>query len=310
MLTETEQELTVEQMRLKRTVSEVLFKKFTEARDRFATHTFCFYEGEDGKYYNSRIERYFGSNFMTFPAGNKREVLKIMEKIRSDPLYAKVCVMFFVDRDYDASLAGINADLFETPCYSVENLYAQETVLGRILQSEFGLNETDSDYQKCISDYQLRLKEFNHVILRFNAIVKYQHLFASQIKCQFSNIKTSCLANISMSGVTKSQKYDKQIKELETMLHVDRQRLETLEYELCSEEAPHLVLRGKNQLDYFVSFVMELKRLNTLGGYFSNKLTRVHINITVNRLSELSQYAITPPELDAFLRKHCSQTTS
>lgn len=36
--------------------------------------------------------------------------------------------MFFVDNDYDESLEGISPDLYETPCYSIENLYAQKEV--------------------------------------------------------------------------------------------------------------------------------------------------------------------------------------
>lgn len=307
MLTEIERGLTVEQMRSKRTVSEALFKKFTEARGFFATHAFCFYEGEDGKYYNSRIEKYWGPNFIPFIAGSKKEVLKIMDKIQSDPLYTNVCVMFFVDRDYDPSLTGTNNDLFETPCYSVENLYAQETVFGRILQSEFGLNEMDPDYKKCVTDYRSRLKEFDQVIIRFNAIVKYQHLFAPEVKCKFSNIKTSHLADISISSVTKSPRYDEKIGALEALLKADGECLKGLECEICSEEFPHLVLRGKNQLDFFVAIVMELKRLNSAGGYFAEKHTRVHINITENRLSELSQYAATPPELNTFLFNHRPQ---
>lgn len=305
-----ERELTVEQMRSKRTVSEALFKKFTEARDYFATHAFCFYEGEDGKYYNSRVEKYWGTNFISFIAGNKKEVLKIMEKIQSDPLYADVCVMFFVDRDYDTSLANTNGDLFETPCYSIENLYAQECVLDRILRSEFGLNAMDSDYLLCLADYRSRLAEFNQIIFKFNAIVKYKHLYAPEAKCKFSNIKTSHLAHISIGKITKSSHYNAEISKLIEQLNIDEQILDAIENELRLEKTPHLTLRGKNQLDFFVAIIMTFKNLCISGSYFKKKLTRVRINITDNRLSELSQYAITPPELDRFLSSHRPQVAS
>ena len=96
-----EREMTLEQMREQRGVSEVLFKKFTEAREYFETHAFCFYEGEDGKYYDSRVAQYWGADFIPIVAGKKKEVIRAMRKIQSDPLYADVCTMFFVDRDYD-----------------------------------------------------------------------------------------------------------------------------------------------------------------------------------------------------------------
>jgi hypothetical protein len=212
--------------------------------------------------------------------------------------------MYFIDRDYDEPLADTNEDLFETPCYSVENLYARESVVGRILQSEFGLTIMDPDYHKCIKDYQLRLAEFNQIIIGFNAIVKYQHQYAPNVVCQFSSVKTSHLARIEIEKVTKASRNEEQINKLISKLSADTELLTVLENELCLESAPHLALRGKNQLDFLVAFVMKLKDLNASGGYFSRKLNNVHINITENRLSELSQYAITPPELDSFLERH------
>lgn len=305
-----QREMTLEEMREKRGVSEVVFKKFTEAREYFETHAFCFYEGEDGKYYDSRVTQYWGTNFIPIVAGQKKEVIRVMRKIQSDPLYADVCTMFFVDRDFDEPLANTNDDLFETPCYSIENLYAQESVFRRILQSEFGLNYIDQDHQKCLADYRLRLDEFNRIIAKFNAVVKYQHQYAPEIICRFSNVKTSHLAHVEIAQVTKSLRHDEQINKLVSKLSADSEILETLENELLSESSPHLVLRGKNQLDYMVSIIMKLKDLNTSGGYFSKQLKHVYITLTDNRLSELSQYAITPPELDIFLKKHRPRVNS
>ena len=44
-----------------------------------------------------------------------------------------------------------------------------------------------------------------------------------------------------------------------------------------------------------------IKELNKCSKYFKTKHNNVHLNITDNRLSELSQYAITPVELQKFL---------
>ena len=38
-----------------------------------------------------------------------------------------------LDRDYDVSLCGKSENLFETPCYSIENLYVQRECLMKIL---------------------------------------------------------------------------------------------------------------------------------------------------------------------------------
>lgn len=308
---ETERKnLSLQQMRAKRNIAEALFKKFTEAKDMFNTHAFCFFEGEDGKYYNSRIEKYWGSNFIPLVAGNKKEVLKVMQMIKADLLYNNVCTMFFVDRDYDESLKQTNEDLFETPCYSIENLYAQESTLSRILQAEFGLSVIDSDYRKCLDAYRDRLAEFNQIIFCFNSIVKYQHQNEPDTKCQFSSIRTTHLAHITIDEVVKSNHHDKEILKLIDTLHATPEKLRQIEAEIAQEPQPHLVLRGKNQLDFMVSIIKIFKDLNAKGGYFSGKLPRVYITITENRLSELSQYAVTPPELIDFLRAHCPQESA
>ena len=299
--------LSLEQMRAKRTIAEAVFKKFTEAKDKFDTYAFCFFEGEDVKYYYSRIEKYWGCNFIPLIAGKKKEVLKVMRMIKASPLYNNVCTMFFVDRDYDESLNGTDKDLFETPCYSIENLYAQEEAFCRILQAEFGLSVIDADYCKCLDTYKARLAEFNQIIFHFNAILKYQHQYEPDCSCQFSSIKTNHLAHISVNEVVKSNHHDREIAKLLEQLHATPEKLSQIEANLQKEPQPHLVLRGKNQLDFMVSLIKLFRDLNIQGGYFSSKLTRVHISISENRLSELSQYAVTPSELIKFLKDHCPQ---
>jgi len=309
MSVERDNDISLEEMREMREMSGVLYKKFTESHEYFATHAFCFYEGEDGKYYNSRIEKFWGTNFIPLVAGNKKEVIRAMKRITSDSLYDDVCVMFFVDRDYDESLKGINDHLFETPCYSIENLYAQESTLDKILRAEFGLNITDSDYHKCKEVFRLRLAEFNEIILRFNAIVKYQHQYAPDIRCRFSAIKTSHLASISIGQVSQATRHDEQIAILIEKLNADLAVIDEIEGKLRLESDLDNVLRGKNQLDLLVTMIGCFKDANSQGGFFSRELEHVRINISGNRLSELSQYAITPPELNEFLARHATGAT-
>ena len=98
--------LSLEQMRKERGTYEAIYIQFVNSKKYFETYAFCFYEGEDGKYYNSRIRQKFGDKFLTYTVGNKKEVLKLFKRITSTNLYDDVCTMFFVDRDYDLSLSG------------------------------------------------------------------------------------------------------------------------------------------------------------------------------------------------------------
>lgn len=297
--------LSLEQMRKERGTYESVYIQFANSRRYFKTYAFCFYEGEDGKYYNSRIRQKFGDKFITYTVGNKKEVLKLFKRVISENLYDDVCTMFFVDRDYDLSLSGINERLFETPCYSIENLYVQKECLMKILQSEFGLNAIDSDFQKCLVDFEQRESDFNNQILEFNSLVYLRRKKSdSNSNCTFGSIKTSHMLKVNVDKVERATKYDETINDIKGKLQFEEREIEEAKEELKEKGDFSVNFRGKNQLDFFVEFIRGLKKLNKEGGYFETKRNNIHINVTSNRLSELSQYAVTPHILEEFLEKH------
>lgn len=297
--------MSLELMRKERGTYEAIYLEFLNSRKYYKTYAFCFYEGEDGKYYDGRIRQKFSDKIMTFSVGNKKEVLKLLDKIKEAGLYEDVCTMFFVDRDYDVSRVGYNEDLYETPCYSIENLYVQQDCLLKILQSEFSINEIDEDCKKCLQDFRCREKEFNNQILEFNSLVYLRRKKSdSNSNFKFGSIKTSHLVKIEINKITKSPKYNETIEGIKQKLQFAEEEIELAKNELIEQGSFSSNFRGKNQLDFFVEFINKLKMINDKGGYFSTKHNGIHINITTNRLSELSQYAITPPSLELFLEKH------
>lgn len=152
--------------------------------------------------------------------------------------------------------------------------------------------------------YDKRLAEFNQTILEFNALVKYKHQRCPEQKCMFSNVKTNHLANITLEAVKKSNNYSQTIDAIKGDLNVNEDDFRITITELEGELKPEDVFRGKNQLDFFSEIIKKLRDVNNRGGFFSKKLDNVHINITNNRLSELSQYAVTPDELRLFLQNN------
>lgn len=297
--------LSLEKMRMERGKYQSIYMKFANSCKNCKTYVFCFYEGEDGKYYDSRVRDKFKTKLSTYSVGNKKEVLKLLKKIRESGLYDNICTMFFIDRDYDDSLIGWDNDLFETPCYSIENLYVQKECLERILQSEFGLNETDKDYQKCICDFEAREKEFNNNILEFNTLAFLRRKKSgSNSNYSFGKVKTSHMVKIGVNSVSRAKKYEETLNQIRDELQFDESEVEKARKELIKRGNFSLNFRGKNQLDFFIDFIRELKKLSQIDGYFSSNLNNIHINITSNRLSELSQYAITPNSLENFLIEH------
>lgn len=301
----TEENSMLSQMRAERNTCEAIYLKFVNNRKYYNSFAFCFYEGEDGKYYDCRIRQWFENKFVTYPVGNKKEVLKLFKKIKKAGLYDDVCTMFFVDRDYDESLANIHEDLYEVPCYSIENLYVQEECFLKILQSEFGLNMIDSDCQKCIRDFKMRENEFNNYILEFNALI-YLRRKRSDLNsdCSFSSYKTSHMVQVRVNEISKAARYDETISSIKEKLGLEEYEIDEAKRNLTRIGDFSLNFRGKNQLDFFVGFINGLKSLNSTGGYFSTKYNNININITSNRLSELSQYAIFPTSLEEFLDRH------
>ena len=284
----------IEEMRQGRINYQSVFLKFIGDKNQHHSHVFCFYEGEDGKYYNQRIFSKFPvDSVVTYIVGNKKSILDILKRINSDEMYQDVCTMFFIDRDYDESNLNISEKLFETPCYSIENLYSQKECLKKILLSEFSLSPHEKDFQKCIDDFEEREKEFHSIIMEFNSLLYLNNKKSNN--CQFSRIEGNKIVDIDIESTLKLKNKEK--------LNAKDEEIQNSIEELTKKGNYSLNFRGKNQLDFFVEFLNKLKSLRKEGKYFKTKYD-VKLNITNNRLSELSQYAVTPPELEKFLNKH------
>jgi len=302
---ELENTISLDEMRDARGTANVAFINFVDCYDKFDNYVFCFYEGEDGKYYNQKIKGILGENIVTIKAGRKSEVLKVWRKIKANNCYNNIKKCFFVDRDMDEVPSDKNEDLYVTPCYSIENLYVSKKTLGSILQSEFSCDIYENDYDKCISKFIELLDKFNEQILEFNALVFIrQSKGLNNGRVQINNIKTTNIIEVTIAGVSQKTKYQECISRLKKDLNASDQDIERGMEELKSKGDYNNLFRGKNQLDFFVKFIEILKDLHNKEQFFEKKRTSVTINLSNNRLSELSQYADVPDCLIDFLEKH------
>lgn len=296
--------LSLEQMREERNKYESVYIQFVDSQSYYNEYAFCFYEGDDAKYYDFRIKSKFGDKIISYQVENKFGVLKLLDLITKDKLDDNACTMFFVDRDYDLNTNYENENLFVTPCYSVENFYVKKECLKKILQTEFKLNEIESDFKKCLSDFEQRENDFNNYILEFNSLMYLRRKKSqSNSNYSFGKVKTLNMLIVNVNKIVKTEKYDEIINEIKNTLNFNDDELAQAKQELKDIGDFTINFRGKNQLDFFVEFINQLKSLNKNGGYFKIKHDNVHINITRNRLSELSQYAYTPLILEDFLTK-------
>lgn len=305
---EKERSSLLDEMRKGKEEASSAFMEFTSKRKYHANHAFCFYEGEDGKYYNSRIRNIIGDKFMHIKAGNKNKVLKAMKLIKSKIEYKDVTTMFFVDRDMGFDMPEYEEDdVFVTPCYSIENLYVNENSFGKILEDEFSLNVDDEDYKK----YKQKFVEMYHIfcelMLEFNALVlirKEKELDCEKVNIQ--KIKTIDLVNIDISsGVTKGAKYDTVIDKLKAELNTNDEEISSAKLRLLEYGEKKYIFRGKNQFDFMTKFIEQLCNRKT--ELFTHVPTSISISPNQNRLSTYSVYAQTPECLENFLQAHKSQ---
>lgn len=296
------------EMRLGREESSTAFMEFTSKRKYHSNYAFCFYEGEDGKYYDHRIRSIIGKDFIHIKAGNKNKVLKVLKLIKDKPEYQSVNTMFFVDRDMGFDMKEYKEkDVYVTPCYSIEILYVNEDSFGMILETEFGLNIDDADYitykQKFVEMYH----DFCELMLEFNALVllrKEKELDCEKVIIQ--NIKTTDLVTIDVySGISKSSKYNDTIEELKEKLDVKDEEITSAKIRLLEHGEKSNIFRGKNQFDFMTKYIEQLYKGRK--ELFDPVPKNIKIAPNQNRLSTFSMYAQTPECLENFLQAHKSK---
>ena len=155
----------LEQLRNSRQSYSVSFLAFIKIVATRPSDLVCFFEGKDVKYYGPRL-RMLRPNLVwqSVDCGGKDAVLKLYDLISSHQLYRKANVAYFLDRDYSLTTIPDNRhQIYCTPCYSVENLYVSSDVFEEMLQGEFGLSRLPDDehyFSTCVLLFETRLTEF------------------------------------------------------------------------------------------------------------------------------------------------------
>ena len=140
------------------------------------SYIYCFVENYDLCFYPHRVEDILGCKASGIPCDGKKNVLGIFALIKSKPEYDKYTTRFFVDADFDDN-STIDAHIYVTTCYSIENLFMDEEVISRILESEYKIRPLDPDgkHNKCLALYRTELADFHRAVLLFNAWYRAQN---------------------------------------------------------------------------------------------------------------------------------------
>lgn len=301
----------IQKMRDARTKAVVVFTKFCQSKDRYDSDLFCFYEGEDIKYYESRVEEYTGksyTNIVSFDCGGKNGVLKVRKLIKGKNVYDNVKKAFFVDKDYFATDIE-DRELFETPCYSVESFYTSKTAFERLLKRGFGINVYEEDFTKCVNDFLSVQKQFHQYLIELNA----------WLKCQRKEEMKKGKRNIELSEFKVAKFFEKiSIDEIKVKKYLDSETLyeifpqaikigekelaeEILLMEGCNQQQD---FRGKFELEFLKKIVGDLRAKNKANSYFQEHRECVKLDPNVDTLMQFNQCADTPETLKVFLEQY------
>lgn len=299
----------VEKLRDSRKRATANFIKFTRLKSKHGSSLFCCFEGDDIKYYGSRIENILQSNpdkVHNITCGGKKEVLKFYNIINKNKDYADVRIAYFVDKDFDESIIEIyDNKIYETPCYSIENLYTTQSAFKRILKSEFNINEYDDEYNICLNIFIERQKEFHEKIKLFNVWTHCQRDSSNCGETTRLNLADFKLNKIiSEINLTKIKaNYDKEkIESLFPDAFVISDDILNQKITILGKFNPQLYFRGKFEIEFLYIFIKALQSEFGKHNGLIKKQAGVQINISKkNLISELSQYADTPNCLKQYL---------
>jgi hypothetical protein len=300
----------VHTMTREREAISVLFLKFMRLLSKNPETTMCFFEGEDQKYYSVRLN--LASNNFTWKGidcKGKKNVLELHGLIEQHTEYKNSKVAYFVDRDFDNPIdTKLKKKIFETPCYSIENLYCSLHCLANILAIEFKLdNDNDKPdlHADVLEHFSKMQNEFHAAIRIFNAWIK-----AHRTKEHREGWKSLNLNNVSLEKFIQieankiSAQFD--VDKIQTLFPgcyaISEKELQEAE-EVLPKTNEHLHFRGKYELEFIRKYLENIrKECADQNSDFYNKNCSIKLSFSKgNFISEVSQYADTPVELREFL---------
>lgn len=275
----------------------------------------CIFEGEDEKYYSGRLNALLNAeSWECINTGGRVPALELFETIRNHFLYSTYKYLCFIDKDYDDTF--INPEptkIYSTPGYAVENFYFSLTCLKKVLSAEFNIkpaNELKHLHDRYTTFFNKTQKDFIDAILSFNTWAKTNYIMSSNgetpLKMSIKSIKTNDLISITLEDAKPN--YD--LEDISSVFsHLKNSDLcsKALQESISklSEQDPALSIRGKNCADFMRLYLLEIKSNINILEFDKEKKPTIRINLSKeNFLSEISQYADTPPCLVQFLAQH------
>ena len=294
--------MSVNTLRASRDKAVVVFTELTRLYKQYPSALYCFFEGEDGKYYGIRIKNITRpEKDFYLPCKGKEGVLGIHRMLSARKYYANIRAAYFIDRDFDKPISelGLNG-IYETPYYSIENFYTSVQCFSEVLRTEFKLIESDENFEKCVSLYVRLQEEFHNAVELLNTWIACQRDKSSELN--ISDISVSRFVNIELERITKKYVIENLYTMFPGAITISKEELDARLTELRSSTRQKS-FRGKFEIEFMLTFLQKLMLEANQGNspYFTRKVKVVLSLSKRNIISDLSQYADTPDCLYSYL---------
>ncbi|EHK5108035.1 DUF4435 domain-containing protein [Vibrio parahaemolyticus] len=271
----------------------------------------CVFEGEDAKYYGSRIDTVFSNlERKNVTCKGRSKLLKLKEKTDSNASFKKVKLLFFADSDFNLDY-HTNGNIYFTPCHSIENLYVNKDVFDKILCDEIGIcTVTEQElYNKLHDSFKNVLSIAEEQLLELNAWLMCQVKISetdSSVKLFLNHTKIEQFIKVKCDGVEKSYSIESLKQTFPYSKEVDNNDIGQAQ-EALMEKGGQRRFRGKYMLEFFSALVnrllTECNQKNNSGHFGITRKNKFQVS-KERAISDLSQYANTPECLVNFLRSH------
>ena len=301
--------MAVNDLRQARTDYTVAWLKFIKSYPSDPLALFCFFEGDDVKYYGIRIDlRVRPQRKYYLVCNGKGGVLRLATLVAER--YPASWRAFFVDRDFDEVIEAIaGSQIYTTPCYSVENMYVTKSCFGNILRSEMKIDNDDgtgADLEASLAKYEATMNQVLDACTLLNAwlfVQRQKEKECGSKRLDIDGLNLTRWVSLSLSGVAAGYDLSSIAEKFPNQHAVSGADLSTAFDDLGTSDRI-LTYRGKWLLTLFRVFVTLLTQdaCQRTPVLFSRKY-KAKLALSGNVLSDLSQYADTPHCLVKYLNQ-------
>lgn len=295
-------------LRGEREKPSVSYQRFMENTTQFPHHLFCFFEGKDHPYYVPRIKRYT-ENYYPIDCKGRENVKKVHALIQRHGEYANYKLAYFIDRDFNS--ANTHPDSYETPCYSIENLYVNRQSFREIVINQFHLAEGSESFHFCMETFEQRLNDFNEAMTLFNAwyacLIDHRNATGQKTGVTLAENKfPKAFLSFSLDAITQNYTLETLYENYPTATRISIETLnEKLEqFNQCDKSA---TFRGKFQLYFMLDLITEIiRKSKDKSSVFKQPIKYLYgdgsnVNLA-QALNNFTSYAITPNCLEQYLQ--------